>query len=455
VSAAELVDSLLAGRVLIYGSLPPQARDLDLLVRAPEEHALRTELPRAGFAARGGEWVRFAECSVDIVELTSAAGWRLPSAELASLFEQSVQLDGMRNLTRPSPHHTLLILARRIASADGVLSEKLRARLKRALDEDRQAWGEARARAGAWGAAAALEALEQAWRSGGRESAPRCVAARSEQPSAHTAPHRAMARLRATGRRARRQRRQRRGTVIAFSGLDGAGKSSQALALCETLARLGRDATVVRTRIRWDDSLWSISEPLKRMLAPAARIIAARAGPDPVATGARSGDATRESPDAGGPAGLSLVQPHPVTRIREQSAVLTDLWTMVVTLANAALQWRLMHRALLRGAVVICDRYTLDSIVELRYSYGSERPLRSARAVLRLLYPTPVRAYFLDVSPQAALERKGEWGLQWLNEHRELYLQECERGAVQILDGERATAELCAEVARDVWLSGI
>jgi thymidylate kinase len=391
---------------------------------------------------------------VDILELTSAAGWRLPSAELASLFEQSVPLDGMRNLARPSPHHTLLILARRIASADGVLSEKLRARLERALDEDRQAWSEARARAGAWGAAAALEALEQAWRGGGRESAPPCVAAPSERPSAHTARHRAIARLRATGRRARHPRR-RRGAVIAFSGLDGAGKSSQALALCETLSRLGRDATVVRTRIRWDDSLWSIAEPLKRLLAPAARIVAARAGPDPAATGERSGAAMRESPDASGTAVASLDPPHPVTRIREQSPVLTDLWTMVVTLANAALQWRLMHRALLRGALVICDRYTLDSIVELRYSYGSERPLRSARAALRLLYPTPVRAYFLDVSPQAALERKGEWGLQWLNEHRELYLEECERGAVQILDGERATAELCAEVARDVWLSGI
>jgi thymidylate kinase len=457
VSAAELVDSLLARRALIYGSTPPQARDLDLLVREPEERVLRAELPRAGFASSGAEWVRFAACSADIVELTGAASWSLPAAELVSLFEESVRLDGMRNLARPSPHHTLLILARRVACGDGVLSEKLRARLEGALGEHPQAWAEARARASAWSAPAALQALEQSWRTGARVPASQRAAARRERPSPDATRGPARARLRAVRRRVAHRRLG--GTVIAFSGLDGAGKSSQALALCETLERIGRDAIVVRTRIRWDDSLWSISEPIKRLLAPAAHVLAARISADPLPppsralAGAPSGaDRPSPYPDAANPAPEVR---HPVTRIREQSPLLTDLWTMAITFANAALQWRLMRRALLRGAIVICDRYTLDSIVELRYSYGSERPLRSARGALRLLYPRPKRAYFLDVSPQAALERKGEWGLQWLTEHRELYLQECERGAVRVLDGERPVDELCAEIAREVWLSGI
>jgi thymidylate kinase len=127
----------------------------------------------------------------------------------------------------------------------------------------------------------------------------------------------------------------------------------------------------------------------------------------------------------------------------------------MITLANASSQWKLMHRQLLRGGVVICDRYTLDSIVELRYSYGRTRRYRAARAALRSLYPTPVRAYFLDVSPEAALERKGEWGIRWLTEHRDLYLEECERLGVRMLDGEQPQADICAEIAREVWLSGI
>ena len=40
VTAPELIDAALADRVLIYGSLPPQGRDLDLLAREPEERAI-------------------------------------------------------------------------------------------------------------------------------------------------------------------------------------------------------------------------------------------------------------------------------------------------------------------------------------------------------------------------------------------------------------------------------
>jgi hypothetical protein len=54
--------------------------------------------------------------------------------------------------------------------------------------------------------------------------------------------------------------------VVAFSGLDGAGKSSQATGLHETLIRLGYEAIIVRTRITWDDALWPIAEPIKRVL---------------------------------------------------------------------------------------------------------------------------------------------------------------------------------------------
>ena len=452
VKAAELIDTVVAGRVLVYGSLPPDGRDLDLLVREPEERAIGEILTEAGFARRGNEWVRFARCSAEIVELTTARSWDLPADEVDLLFGQGLAIDGLRNVVRPSPHHTLLILARRVTCADGVLDQKLRTRLGLALSENPEAWARARERADGWSARVALDALQNAWRTGARIPPAHRAAARRE---------RSRTRKRSRGR-AREWlstttsglHRPRLGRVVAFSGLDGAGKSSQADALRETLAHLGYDAIVVRTRITWDDALWTIAGPIKRVLTPPLRLLTSvrvvqaasdrRAGPN-------HDDRSESSPGTNENAATQ----DPVTRVREASSLLTELWTLVITLANASLQWKLMCRQLLHGGIVVCDRYTLDSIVELRYSYGSGRPFRSARAALSRLYPRPLRAYFLDVSPQSALERKGEWGIQWLSEHRDLYLQECVRLGVRLLDGELPQADICDEVAREVWLTGI
>jgi thymidylate kinase len=473
--APELVDATVAEQVLVYGSLPPHGRDLDLLVREPEERALSVCLPEAGFTRLGSEWARFAACSVEVVELTRATDWNLPADELTALFGEGLEIGGLHHLVRPSPHHTLLILARRIAGGDGVIGGKLHLRLEHALAEDPDAWIHAGARAEIWGARAALRALQGAWRAHRADpthdptiSAADHAAARRERRRARSEHH--------TGGRARLRSavkelpRPRRGAVVALSGLDGAGKSSQATALRDVLERLGHDAVVVRTRIAWDDSLWTIAGPIKQLLALPLRLLGslrrARAdepGPD-VRERAEPGPGSQERPGDGKRSEGKLdggdlyerpATTHPVTIVREGSPLLTDLWTLMITLANASAQWKLMRRQLLRGGVVICDRYTLDSIVELRYSYGAERPFRGARAALALLYPKPVCAFFLDVSPEVALERKGEWGIQWLSEHRELYLQECERLGVRLLDGEQPQAEICAEVAREVWLSGI
>jgi thymidylate kinase len=441
VNAPELVDSAVAGRVLVYGSLPPDGRDLDLLAREREEQLIIARLADAGFASRSGEWARFTGCSAEIVELTGAASWHLPSDELDLLFAEGQEIEGLHNLVRPSAHHALLILARRLTGGAGVLDQKLRARVERALLEDPEAWARARERADRWRAASALKALYDAWRTGARVPRMRRVAARRERARSGAGPHHAARRL--LGAVARQLPRPHRGAVIAFSGLDGAGKSSQAAALRDTLDLLGYDAIVVRTRITWDDWLWTVARPIKRLVGlPLRGWSRARS-----ALGASEPPAHERHDDA--PAH------DPVTRVREASSILTDLWTLTIVVANASSQWRLMHRQLLRGGIVICDRYTLDSIVALRYSYGSERPLRAARMALSRLYPTPVRAYLIDVLPETALARKGEWGIAWLTRHRELYLEECESLGVRVLDGEQPDAETCAQVACELWLNGI
>ncbi len=222
----------------------------------------------------------------------------------------------------------------------------------------------------------------------------------------------------------------------------------------DTLELLGYKATVVRTRIAWEDSLWSIAGPVRRLVRPPLRALSALRPPPPPRPRPIAREQLNED-DQEGAADEQPLTPDLVTQVRESSSLLTELWTLIITLANASSQWKLMRRHLLSGDIVISDRYTLDSIVELRYSYGTERRFRAARMALSRLYPTPVRAFFLDVSPDVALERKGEWGIEWLSEHRDLYLEECEQLGVRLLDGEQPRADICAEIAREVWISGI
>jgi thymidylate kinase len=238
--------------------------------------------------------------------------------------------------------------------------------------------------------------------------------------------------------------RRPRGAVIALSGLDGAGKSTQALALRDTLELLGHETTIAWTRIIWDDALWRAALPVKGALTRSLQALAV----------ARSRLSPRRHAALRTSAGAESAEPEDrVKRIREGSALLTHAWTMVIALVNGCSERRLTQRHLRRGAIVICDRYTLDSIVALRFSYGPHRRFRAQRALIAALAPTPQRAYLLDVRPETAYERKGEGGVEWLDAHRRLYREEHVELGVRLLDGERRPDDLCAEIALDVWQS--
>ena len=422
----ELVDRALRSRALVYGSLPPEGRDLDLLLPPGEEAAVEAALTAAGFLRRGATWARFADCTVDLVELTGAAAWRLPLAELDALFAEGKPLDGLTRLVRPAPHHAVLILARRVAGEGGRLDVKRHARLDRALQEDPRAWERARARASAWGAHETLSRLQEVHAQGATDG----PGAQRPSPRRPQSP----------------RPRRSRGGVIALSGLDGAGKSTQALALRETLERLGYETTIAWTRIIWDDALWRVALPLKAAVTRPLRMFQmARSrlpGGSRAALEGNRGGATPAADD-------------PVKRIREGSVLLTHAWTMVIALVNGWSQRRLTRPHLRRGGIVICDRYTLDSIVALRFSYGVRRRFRAQRALIAALSPAARRAYLLDVRPETAYARKREGGVEWLEGHRRLYREEHVELGVRLLDGERAPDDLCAEIALDVWQSGL
>jgi len=426
---AESIDRLVGAPVLVFGSPPPGGRDLDLLARPDEERVLAEWLAGQGFLERGGEWVRFRECRVASLDLAPLSTWGLPEAAASALFEEARAIPGFERLVRPAPRHLLLILARRLAEGDGRMPYKHRKRIADALAEDPSAWEGARASAPEWRASRALASLDRAYHSGGGASRLARASALAEWPFGQgRTRRRALVR---GWQAARRADRRRHGQLITFSGLDGAGKSSQAEALRETLEQLGWETTMQWVRLEWT-TLWEnrwlgvIGWPARASLG-----LLSRARPS----------------DGEGP-GPGLTP----TAVRERSGFVANVWVTIVALAHASAQRREVRPHLRRGAVVICDRYTLDAAAHLRFRYGERRPFRFQIGLVRRLSPRPLRGYFVDVPPETAYARKAEqYSLDDLTRQAELYREESARLGVHKIDGERPREDLCAKIAEDVW----
>jgi hypothetical protein len=139
------------------------------------------------------------------------------------------------------------------------------------------------------------------------------------------------------------------------------------------------------------------------------------------------------------------------SRLSRSNAVVRFGWTMIVAILDVATQRAATVHHLHKGRVVVCDRYTLDSLVHLRSQYGDHR-FRLQRLILRSLSPRPKLAFFLDVGPETALRRKPEqFGLDELELQARLYHEESAALGVRRLDGEGVRADLCAEVAQEAW----
>jgi thymidylate kinase len=429
-AVAGLVDSVLSERVLVFGSPPPEGADLDLLARPAAQATITDALSRAGFVHRAGQWASFRSCSVDVVELIPVTDWRLPAAERERLFDDALSWGEFEHLVLPAPHHLLLIFARDLLY-DGSLGQSERRRLARGLAENPGAWERAQVHASGWGVTRALPALRAAYENGAEP--PAAVRARGlaellgdgDRPAALT-------RARAWRGLARRRPR---GRIIAVSGLDGSGKSTQVEALREALVRLGYDAAVEWTRLE--------ASTLRRGIFDLARV--------PTETVLRLTGRLRTSTPSPAEA---IDEAAARRRLRERSWLLTQLWVAFVTLLHIAAQRRAVAGHLRAGRVVVCDRYALDVVADLRFHYGRGRRFRLQALLIRMLSHDARRRYFLDVSPETALARTTEpWTAQQLAELAGLFREHYARMGYQRLDGERPQDELCREIALDAWMS--
>ena len=187
-------------------------------------------------------------------------------------------------------------------------------------------------------------------------------------------------------------RKNGRTNFVSFSGIDGAGKSTQIDALC---ARLEGDGLRVRVIRFWDD-------------------IALLTGMRE-ATGHRifNGDKGVGAPGAPINRRDKNVRSWPMTRVR-----------LFIYLIDAISVRLTVKRALLSDAdLVIFDRYIYDEFANL--TLGNPAIRAYVRTIMSFV-PKPDISYVLDADPEKARARKPEYPVEFLHANRRSYLALCD-----------------------------
>lgn len=188
--------------------------------------------------------------------------------------------------------------------------------------------------------------------------------------------------------------------LITFSGLDGAGKSTLIARLRRALQAEGRRVTVLTM---YDDvGFYAFLRAVRDRTAGGLRRLRGQAPPALV-----SNDPDRLGvPQARRGPLMSLlfwIVRHPRTK---RVVYCFDLLLVVTRLA----------RERTPGGVLIMDRYFYDSLADVADDDG----WRYIHGFLRAL-PVPDVPVFVDVAPEAAFQRKGEYSIEYLRRRQDAY----------------------------------
>jgi thymidylate kinase len=183
-------------------------------------------------------------------------------------------------------------------------------------------------------------------------------------------------------------RGSRHSIIVSFSGIDGAGKSTQITRLCHRLAEAGVRVNVLTF---WDD------------VAVLGRV-----------RGFFSHAVFKSEKGVGSPEA-------PVRRRDKnvQAWYMTPVRFLFYFLDALALRRSAASSRTAQADVVIFDRYLYDELANLRLQHPAGRIY--ARWLMALV-PRPDVAYLLDADPEQARMRKPEYPLEFLRSNRAAYL---------------------------------
>lgn len=177
--------------------------------------------------------------------------------------------------------------------------------------------------------------------------------------------------------------------LVSFSGLDGAGKTTQIRALCETIDQLGLASVLITF---WDDVV--VGSHVREHFVH--RVLGSERG-------------------VGAPG-------RPVLR-RDKNISTIGLTVMrhLLYLADSVSLRIMVYRASRRNpAVIVVDRYIYDELVNL--SLGNRFSAVYAR-LLASVAPRPQLAFLLDTDPAQARARKPEYPLEFMYRSRRSYFR--------------------------------
>ena len=201
---------------------------------------------------------------------------------------------------------------------------------------------------------------------------------------------------------------------VSFSGVDGAGKTTQIDNLCAFLEQRGVSFRVFRF---WDD---------------VAKLTNVREG-----TGHRvfKGEKGIGRPDAPVNRRDKNVRGFPMTCIR--------LFLYLVD----SLSLRRVHKRAMNGGVqfVIFDRYAYDELANLELANPVIRAY--ARFIMRIV-PRPDVSFVLDADPEAARARKPEYPIEFIRQNRQSYFD-----LGRVIGGLTVIAPMAIEEAKNEVVS--
>lgn len=223
--------------------------------------------------------------------------------------------------------------------------------------------------------------------------------------------------------------------IIYFNGIDGSGKSLQAERLVAQLNAAGYPAIHV-----WTGGKRSLRRPL---IALGKRVL--RGG----RSGRRAAGSaeTRSENNNDYRAYLSSTQ-----RILKRRG-LYRLWQHISLLEHAAEIWVAVLPNLMRGRIVVCDRYLHDSIIRVAVLGGLDA--NQLPGQLRLLrwyrVPRPTIGFLVDVPSEVAFSRKDDIpDIEFLKRRVPLYRAAAAALNIYTVDGTKSPDEVAALVWQKV-----
>lgn len=219
--------------------------------------------------------------------------------------------------------------------------------------------------------------------------------------------------------------------LICFNGIDGSGKSSQAHALVTRLTAAGHSAVYI-----WSGSRTPLTRPFTRLAKKFLR---------------RKPDRTTAPADqsAAPPASGSYL---PATRRLMRFPLARRAWLHFSVGEHALKIWFTVFPHLLRGRIVVCDRYLYDTAITAAMLSGTG-PAELAtflRSAARWKVPAPDQWYFLDLPPEVALARKApdSHELPLLEQRAPLYRTAAAVLGMTVIDASGSESEVADRIFR-------